>query len=61
MFETNIISYADFSEEDIKQNNDKKYIEKVKEFCNVDFHIDSEIIQKNKKTYLRVYIVKGKY
>ena len=58
---TDVITYIDFTEQNIIDGKDKQFIEHIQEYYHGNFHIDSEIIKKKGKTFLRVYVVRGKY
>jgi hypothetical protein len=56
-----VITYADFTEQNIKDGKDKQFIEHVEQYYNGYFHVDTTIINKDGQTFLRVFVIRGKY
>lgn len=51
-----VLSYKDFTEQDLINGKDKEFIKNFENFYNGSFHIESKMI--NKKT-LRVFLIAG--
>lgn len=56
-----VIAYRDFSEHDLSIGKDKDFENYIKEFYDGDFYIDSKIIEKSGKQFLRILAIAGKY
>lgn len=59
--EKNIIAFKDFDEEELKAQKNREFEEHIKDFYHGDFYIDSKIIMRNGKQFLRLFVIAGKY